>query len=112
MIRELADTPEHEAFLRDPDKSGGTCIVAPSGDIIAGPMDGDQEGILYADVDFVECIRGRYVHDVSGHYNRTDVYQLRINNESSDLIDSRSGRSAPGVKRSNEEADEQLGSER
>jgi nitrilase len=110
MIRELASSAEHETFLRDPDKSGGTCIVAPSGDIIAGPMDGDQEGILYADVDFVECIRGRYVHDVSGHYNRTDVYQLRINNEPSELIQSRSRRAASGVNRSNEEVDEQLGS--
>ena len=39
-----------------------------------------------ADADFDAVIRGRMVHDVAGHYNRSGVYQLLVNNEPSELI--------------------------
>ena len=50
MIALLEPAPEAEKFLRDPDCSGGSVIVAPNSRIIAGPM-GAEEGILYADCD-------------------------------------------------------------
>jgi len=111
MISELASNAEDEAFLRDPEKSGGSCIIAPSGDVIAGPMDGDKEGIVYADVDFVECIQGRYVHDVSGHYNRSDVYQLHVNNQRSDLIQSHAAHTPAHLNGSGERVDVQMESD-
>ena len=86
MIADLAVTEADEAFLRNPGKTGGTAIISPTGDVIAGPMDGDVEGILYADVDFEACIRGRLVHDVAGHYNRSDVYRLFVNNAPTQLV--------------------------
>ena len=43
----------------------------------AGPM-GPEEGILYADIDLEDGIRGKLVHDFAGHYNRADVFQLRV----------------------------------
>ena len=86
MIADLAATEADEAFLRDVSKQGGTAIISPAADVIAGPMDGDVEGILYADVDFEACIRGRLVHDVAGHYNRSDVYRLFVNNAPSQLV--------------------------
>lgn len=86
MINDLAATKADEAFLRDISKTGGTCIIDPRAEVIAGPMDGDVEGILYADADFEACIRGRMVHDVAGHYNRSDVYRLLVNNSPSGLV--------------------------
>lgn len=88
MIADIARTPEDEAFLRDPEKNGGACIVGPSGQIIAGPLPGGEEGILYADVDFDACVRARMVIDMAGHYNRSDVYNLTVNNRSVDLVTS------------------------
>ena len=86
MIADLAASEADEAFLRDPSASGGTCIISPAARVIAGPMPGGEEGILYADADFDAVIRGRMVHDVAGHYNRSGVYQLLVNNEPSELI--------------------------
>jgi nitrilase len=85
-IAAFAVTEADEAFLRDASKTGGSCIINPAGQIIAGPMAGDEEGILYADVDFDACIRARLIHDFGGHYNRSDVYQLFVNNTPSKLV--------------------------
>jgi nitrilase len=86
MIKDLTATKADEVFLRDKSKTGGSCIIDPRAEVIAGPMDGDVEGILYADADFDACIRGRMVHDVAGHYNRSDVYRLLVNNSPSGLV--------------------------
>lgn len=86
MISDIAMNDDDEAFLRDANKSGGACIVNPAGQVVAGPMRGGEEGILYADVDLTSCVRARLVLDVAGHYNRSDVYQLTVNNTPSDLV--------------------------
>lgn len=86
MMADMAVTKADEEFMRDPERTGGSCIIAPSSAILAGPMPGNEEGIVYADVDLQECIRGRLLHDVAGHYNRSDVYRLLVNNVPSPLV--------------------------
>lgn len=49
---------------------GGSCITNPFGDVLAGPQWEDDEGIIYADVDFKDCIRGRLDYDAGGSYSR------------------------------------------
>ncbi|KAL7624552.1 hypothetical protein AAE478_006119 [Parahypoxylon ruwenzoriense] len=49
---------------------GGSSIVSPSGDVLAGPQWEDNEGIIYADVDFDDCVRGRLDLDAAGSYSR------------------------------------------
>src|SRR5215467_14459673 len=78
MIGMLQGGPDAEKFLRDPDCSGGSCIVAPNSRIIAGPM-GNEEGILYADCDLDIGIQMKLRHDFAGHYNRPDIFRLHIN---------------------------------
>lgn len=56
---------------------GGSMIVGPLGDVLAGP-DYDGETILYADIDLGEIVRGRYDFDVAGHYSRSDVFKLTV----------------------------------
>lgn len=53
---------------------GGSSIISPTGDVIAGPQWEDDHGIIYADVDFEDCIRGRLDLDTAGSYSR---YGLR-----------------------------------
>jgi len=60
--------------------TGGSVIVSPFGEIIAGPLY-DQEGILYAQLDLTEVVRGKYDFDVVGHYSRPDVFQLIVDEE-------------------------------
>jgi nitrilase len=68
---DLADQPE--VICR-----GGSAIVSPLGEVIAGPLY-DAEGILYADLDTGEIVRARFDFDVVGHYARPDVLQLHVN---------------------------------
>ena len=59
---------------------GGSAIISPLGDVLAGPLY-DEEGILYADLDLAEVARGKLDFDVVGHYARPDVFQLAINEQ-------------------------------
>lgn len=49
---------------------GGSIIVDPFGEVLAGPQWEDDEGIIYADVDFEDCVRGRLDLDAAGSYSR------------------------------------------
>ncbi len=51
---------------------GGSHIVSPRGDVIAGPLY-DQEGIVVADCDLTEALHAKRYFDVVGHYSRPDV---------------------------------------
>ncbi len=39
----------------------------------------DEEGIVYAEIDLSRCIQPRQMHDIAGHYNRFDIFDLRVN---------------------------------
>ena len=70
-----------EAFGGDKVPSnGGSAIIAPNGDYLAGPVYGCEE-IIYAEIDLELTIRERHSHDIAGHYARPDVLQLIVNAE-------------------------------
>ena len=56
---------------------GGSAIYGPLGDCLAGPL-WEEEGILMADLDMGEIVRGKFDFDVTGHYARPDVFRLII----------------------------------
>lgn len=58
--------------------TGGSCIIDPFGNVLAGPNYTD-ECILYADVDLGQIARGKFDMDVVGHYGRPDIFQLKVN---------------------------------
>ncbi|WP_375445154.1 carbon-nitrogen hydrolase family protein [uncultured Fibrella sp.] len=70
---ELADEP---AVM----SRGGSVIVSPMGEILAGPL-WDQEGLLTAELDFAELIKSKLDFDCVGHYARPDVFQLLVVNQ-------------------------------
>ena len=74
------DLPGYEELASQPDVMcrGGSVIVSPFGEILAGPLY-DREGILCADLDLSEVIRGKLDFDVVGHYARPDIFRLTIN---------------------------------
>lgn len=57
---------------------GGSCIVSPLGEILAGP-DYDGEAVLTAEIDLADIARGKFDFDVVGHYARPDVFRLLVN---------------------------------
>jgi nitrilase len=56
---------------------GGSCIVDPFGNFLAGP-NFEDEAILVAQIDRAQIIRGKMDLDVVGHYARPDVFQLHV----------------------------------
>ena len=67
---ELAEQPEVMS-------RGGSVIISPLGEVLAGPLFG-QEGVLTAELDLGEVIRGKYDFDVVGHYHRPDVFHFEV----------------------------------
>lgn len=69
--RELADAP-------DPLCRGGSAIVGPLGDYVAGPL-WDEAGIVYGRIEPGAAVEARFDFDVVGHYSRPDLFHLGVN---------------------------------
>jgi nitrilase len=59
---------------------GRSLIVSPRGEVVAGPMAGP--GLLTAEIDLDDILRGKFDLDVAGHYNRPDVFALQVHEPS------------------------------
>lgn len=57
---------------------GGSCIVNPFGEVLAGPVY-NEAAILTAELDLDLIAQGKYDLDVVGHYARPDIFQLTVN---------------------------------
>lgn len=78
-----SDCPTDYAAIQGNDPStvlmsGGSCIVSPLGELIAGPIF-EQDALLVADLDLNDLARAKYDFDVSGHYSRPDIFRLHVN---------------------------------
>ena len=71
------DVPNVEALLTRKN-SAFSGIVGPNGAVVGEPLI-DDEGIVYADIDLAKCIQPKQMHDILGHYNRFDIFDLRVN---------------------------------
>jgi nitrilase len=74
------DLPGRQDLYRDEDdwlSEGNTVIVGPDGDVLAGPLIG-EEGVLYADIDAQRARAARHQFDPVGHYSRSDVLRLAV----------------------------------
>lgn len=84
MSIRMEDIPEHYEFKkfypggREWINTGNSCVINPKGEMIAGPLEG-EEGILYADIDFRLISSAKRMFDVAGHYARPDVFTLKVN---------------------------------
>jgi nitrilase len=61
------ELPDREVF-----GNGGAAVVEPNGDVIAGPLYG-EEGVVVADCDLREGLRAKRTFDAVGHYSRGEV---------------------------------------
>jgi nitrilase len=64
-VEERTKSKEGEFISR-----GGSCMISPLGEVLAGPLWDDDDGLLVYDVDFDDCLRGRLDLDVAGSYSR------------------------------------------
>ena len=77
-----ADILELENIDNQPEimSNGGSVIISPLGEILAGPLFGES-GILYADLDMNEVHKSKMDFDVIGHYARNDIFSLNIKDQ-------------------------------
>lgn len=64
---------------------GGSCIVGPLGQVLAGPCY-DEACILTAAIDLAEIVRGQLDLDVVGHYARPDIFQLQVHTQAAAAV--------------------------
>lgn len=77
MDRLKDDVPNAEALLTRKN-SAFSGFIGPNGAVIGDPLI-DDEGIVYAEIDLQKCIQPKQMHDILGHYNRFDIFDLRVN---------------------------------
>ncbi len=78
---EIVDAVAHDDDSRamlERKHSAFSGIFGPDGRLISEPLI-DDEGIVFADIDLNKCIQPKQMHDIIGHYNRFDVFQLHVN---------------------------------
>jgi nitrilase len=84
MALRIDDIPDEYKFKklypeeREWINTGNSCIIAPNGKILAGPLEA-EEGILYAVIDLQQIIAAKRMFDVAGHYARSDVFNFSVN---------------------------------
>ena len=82
------DFPDREMLYPDNEEwinPGGSAVISPRGEIIAGPVNNAQENI-YAEIDLNEVAISRRGFDVAGHYSRPDIFTLHVDKKSQTTV--------------------------
>lgn len=66
---------------------GGSCIVDPFGNVLAGPL-WDKEGVITAEIDVAQISRALFDFDPVGHYSRPDVFSLNVDKREKRAVNS------------------------
>ena len=74
--------PETEDWINP----GDSVVVAPGGEIIAGPLR-NETGLLCADIDIARVAPSKRALDVVGHYSRPDIFTLHVNKQAQSPVD-------------------------
>ena len=73
----LASRDKEAGRILDGSPRGISMVVGPDGAIIGDTLQ-DEEGLLYANIDLSKSIVPKQYHDISGGYNRFDIFNLQI----------------------------------
>jgi nitrilase len=83
-----ADVPGRQDLYGGEDdwmSKGNTVIVDPDGEVLAGPLVG-EEGMLFAELDAGRARAARQQFDPVGHYSRSDILRLVVDTTPHDPV--------------------------
>ena len=80
LFREIPGAPD-DLLL-----GGGSAIIDPEGELLAGPLHG-EEGILLAEIQPRKAVEGLMTLDAAGHYARPDVFRFKMDDRPLDQVD-------------------------
>jgi aliphatic nitrilase len=92
VVEDMIRSDRDREYFADPANLGGSTIIDPTGAVIAGPA-GPGEQIIYADADLSQIVRTKLIHDLSGHYQRDDVFEFGVRASSEEVETGRPPRS-------------------
>ena len=72
-----------EKFQNDPQAlalRGGSAIIDPDGEYLVEPVF-DREALLIAEIDLQQAIKEQMTLDVTGHYQRNDVFRFELKSQ-------------------------------
>ncbi len=78
MFDQLAALQPDAARILEHSPRSVSLVTGPQGRVLSDTLCED-EGILYAEIDLSACVAPKQYHDVSGGYNRFDVFSLVVN---------------------------------
>lgn len=84
MIKQMVETPEQAELLLP--GGGFAQIYGPDGAPLCEPLPEQEEGLLFADIDFGAISIAKSFADPVGHYSRPDVTRLLLNREARDPV--------------------------
>ncbi|MGH7323013.1 MAG: carbon-nitrogen hydrolase family protein [Candidatus Rokuibacteriota bacterium] len=73
----LASLTPDAARILDGSTRSVSVVLGPTGEPVSETLR-DAEGLLYADIDLAACVEPKQFHDVTGGYNRFDVFRLTV----------------------------------
>jgi nitrilase len=77
------DTKLHD--LMDEAVRCPSLVVGPNAEL-RSPIFQNEEGICYGEIDVQDCVVPKQFHDLSGYYNRFDVFQLSVDRSTNDPV--------------------------
>lgn len=77
VAEQMSQNDRDRQYFANRANLGGSTIIDPTGAIIAGPA-GPGDEIIYADADLGQIVRTKLIHDLSGHYQRDDVFTFGV----------------------------------
>ena len=78
-VNRKADIPSRYHSLISFEHTGDSCIIDPRGEVIAGPIAGEDILIAEGSLELVRAAKASI--DIAGHYSRPDLLQLSINSD-------------------------------
>lgn len=84
IVRMLGTTDERRKMLQGtPNAFSG--IFGPDGRLVSEPLI-DAEGIVFGEIDIERSIEPKQFQDIIGHYNRFDIFELRVNSRQLEAV--------------------------
>ena len=84
IVEALGTTDERRKMLTGtPNAFSG--IFGPDGRLLGDPLI-DKEGIVYGQIDVERSIEPKQFQDIIGHYNRFDIFELKVHSRELDAV--------------------------
>ncbi len=77
IVEAMTELAPDSAEMFNRSRAAWTGIIGPDGAVIGDELI-DEEGIAYAEIDLARCVEPTQMHNITGHYNRFDVFDFAV----------------------------------